>query len=64
MVASDANATDTAILACAVEGDLITAPEEWMCQKANTFSCKKLASRCYESKEDEKEKDGELHLRL
>ncbi len=58
MVVSDANATDSAILACAVQGDLMTAPEEWMCQKSNTCSCKKLASHGYESEEDEKKRMG------
>lgn len=62
MVVSDANATDSAILACAVQGDLMTAPEEWICQKSNTFSCKRLASHGYESEEDKKKTMGNWNI--
>lgn len=51
MVASDAS--NNSLLACGINGAADTAPEEWMCQHSNTFSCKKLASGGYEDEMEE-----------
>lgn len=45
--------SNSSVLACGITGDAGTAPEEWMCQQSNTFSCKKLASGGYKDERDE-----------
>lgn len=45
--------SNNSVLACGISGDAGTAPEEWMCQQSNTFSCKKLASGGYNDEQKE-----------
>lgn len=45
--------SNSSVLACGISGDAGTAPEEWMCQQSNTFSCKKLALGGYKDEQEE-----------